>query len=300
MADNTRSETFGVLVALASSALGGGAAVATRFMIGGADPLTLATVRFGGGALCILPIALLMRPKMPPRDDWPAVAGLGVLFYALFFIVYNLALSYTTVGRGTLALSTLPLMTMVAGAVLGLEKLSPRKTMGVLIAMGGVALALSASLKAAPEGAWRGDLIMAGATISMALYNVYSRPYTQRSSPLGFLAMSMVAGGGVLILVSAFTGRIDAILAFNAQQAWTGLYLAAGGGAFGFFLWVLALKYASPTRVANTITINPFIAMVAGTFLLGEPVTATLVLGLVAVCAGAWVATTTATVRARS
>lgn len=176
------NEKTGVLIALASSALGGGAAVATRFLIGHYDPLLLAGVRFGGGALFILPIALLLRPKMPPRADWPAVIGLGVLFYALFFIVYNLALAYTTVGRGTLALSTLPLVTMLAGAILGLEALSLRKTVGVLLAMGGVATALSASLASSPPGAWRGDLIMAGATISMALYNVYTRPYTQRSS----------------------------------------------------------------------------------------------------------------------
>jgi len=72
------------------------------------------------------------------------------------------------------------------------------------------------------------------------------------------------------------------------------LYLAAGGGALAFFLWVVALRYASPTRVTNTITINPLIAMTAGALLLGEPVTLTLVLGLVAVGAGVWVATTVA------
>ncbi len=286
------NEKTGVLIAIVSSSLGGGAAVATRFMIGAVDPLTLATVRFGGGALCILPLALLLRPKWPSRADWPAVAGLGFLFYAVFFVFYNLALAYTTVGRGTLALSTLPLLTMVAGAVLGLEKLSTRKTAGVLLAMGGVALALTASLKTAPDGAWRGDLIMVGATLSMALYNVYARPFIARSSPLGYLVAGMSVGGGALILISLLTGRLDIIMHFNASQAWTGLYLAAGGGAAAFFLWVLALKYASPTRVANTITINPFIAMVAGTTLLGEPVTLTLVLGLVAVCAGVWVATT--------
>jgi drug/metabolite transporter (DMT)-like permease len=99
-------EWQGVAIALLSSSLGGGAAVATRFLITGADPLTLATVRFGGGALLILPLALLLRPKWPTRADWPAVAGLGFLFYAVFFVFYNLALSYTTVARGTLALST--------------------------------------------------------------------------------------------------------------------------------------------------------------------------------------------------
>lgn len=232
------NEKTGVLIALLSSALGGGAAVATRSMIGSFDPLTLATVRFGGGALLLLPIALLLRPKWPSRADWPAVAGVGFLFYAVFFVFYNLALAYTTVGRGTLALSTLPLLTMVCGAALGREKLSARKTAGVLLAMGGVAV-----------------------------------------------------GGGALLLISLLTGRIALISSFSGGEALSGLYLAAGGGAFGFFLWVLALKYASPTKVANTITINPFIAMIAGTMLLAEPVTLPLILGLIAVCAGVWVAT---------
>jgi drug/metabolite transporter (DMT)-like permease len=286
------NERTGVLIAVLSSALGGGAAVATRFLIGGFDPLTIAMIRFGGGALCLLPVALLLRPKLPPRADWPAVAALGFLFFAVFFVVYNLALSYTTVARGTLALSTLPLMTMVVGALLGLEALSARKTAGVLLAMGGVAIALSASLGIAPAGAWQGDLIMAGATICMALYNVYSRPYTQRSSPLGFLTFGMVVGGGATILFGLVTGRAATILSFDTTQAMVSLYLAAGGGAFGFFLWVLALKYASPTRVANTITVNPMLAMAAGAMFLGEPVTLPLILGLAAVCAGVWLATT--------
>ena len=167
-------------------------------------------------------------------------------------------------------------------------------TAGVLLAMGGVAVALVANLKTAPDGAWRGDLIMVGATLCMALYNVYARPFIARSSPLGYLAAGMAVGGGALIAISLATGRVATILSFDTGQALSGLYLAAGGGAFGFFLWVLALKYASPTRVANTITINPFIAMAAGALMLGEPITLPLVLGLAAVIAGVWVATTEA------
>jgi drug/metabolite transporter (DMT)-like permease len=292
MNERAPGEWQGVAIALLSSSLGGGAAVATRFLITGADPLTLATVRFGGGALCILPLALLLRPKWPTRADWPAVAGLGFLFFAVFFVFYNLALSYTTVARGTLALSTLPLMTMLVGAILRIEPLTWRKSLGVLLAMGGVALALTASLKAAPEGAWRGDLIMAGATLCMALYSVFARPFISRSSALGFLAAGMTVGGGALIVLSLATGRLATLASFSEAQAWTSLYLAVGGGALAFFLWVLALTRASPTRVTNTITINPLIGMTAGTLLLGEPVTITLVLGLVAVGAGVWVATT--------
>jgi hypothetical protein len=44
-------------------------------------------------------------------------------------------------GHGTLALSALPLMTLVAGALLGIEALSARRTAGVRLATGGVARA---------------------------------------------------------------------------------------------------------------------------------------------------------------
>jgi drug/metabolite transporter (DMT)-like permease len=266
--------------------------VATRYLVGAADPFTLAAIRFGGGVLCLLPLAAMLPVRWPPRADWAAVAGLGFLFYAVFFVLYNVALAYTTVARGTLALSTLPLMTMLAGAVLGIEALSARKTAGVLVAMLGVALALASSLISAPEGAWRGDVVMAGATLCMALYNVYSRPYIARSSALGFLTAGMAVGGGALVMISAVAGGPAQIASFGATEAIAALYLAAGGGALAFFLWVFALQRASPTRVANTMTVNPLVAGLLAAALLGEPITLNLLIGLAAVFAGIWVATT--------
>ena len=291
------NERLGVGVAILSCCYGAGAAVATRYLIGAADPITLAAIRFGGGVLCLLPIALLLRPRWPPRDDWPAVAGLGFMFYAVFFVFYNVALAYTTVARGTLALSTLPLMTMVAGALLGIEALSARKTTGVLLAMLGVTIALASGLGHAPPGAWRGDLIMAGATLCMALYNVWSRPFIQRSSALGFLTAGMAVGGGALIVISLLHGGVAQIAGFSGAGWVAALYLAAGGGALAFFLWVFALQHASPTRVANTMTINPLVAGVLAAVLLSEPFTLNLGIGLLAVFAGIWIATTDRSIR---
>src|SRR5215217_1986036 len=145
------NERFGVAVAILSCSFGAGAAVATRYLVGGADPVTISAIRFGGGALCLWPLALGLRVAWPRGRDRIAVAALGVLFFAVFFVFYNLALRYTTVARGTLALSMLPLMTMAAGAALGIEALTRRKTVGVLIAIGGVAVALASGLAAAPR-----------------------------------------------------------------------------------------------------------------------------------------------------
>jgi drug/metabolite transporter (DMT)-like permease len=287
------SERFGVGVAVLSCCFGAGAAVATRYLITAADPFTLAAIRFGGGAVCLLPLLLLVGVRWPQRQDWPAVAGLGFMFYGVFFVLYNVALGFTTVARGTLALSTLPLITMIVGHVLGIEPLGVRKTTGVAIAMLGVGIALAAGLRDAPTGAWRGDLIMAAATLCMAVYNVTSRPFIQRSSALGFLTAGMAVGGGALV-VSLASGGAAALADFGGRDWIAALYLAAGGGALAFFLWVYALQHASPTRVANTMTVNPLVAGLLAAALLGEPIAPALVVGLLAVLAGIWLATTDA------
>jgi drug/metabolite transporter (DMT)-like permease len=161
-------EWVGVLIAVVSSSLGGTAAAVTRYLVGSADPITLAILRWGIGLLCLWPTALLLRVRWPQRSDWMAVIALGLCFFGLFFVLYNIAMSY----------------------------------------------------------------------------------------------------------------RI------------AGIYLGVGGGALAFILWVLALERATPTRVANTMTLNPIAAGLLATQLVGEPITLNLVIGLIAVFIGIWIATT--------
>jgi drug/metabolite transporter (DMT)-like permease len=285
------SEWIGVLIGIVSSALGGTAAGVTRYLVGGADAVTLAILRWGIGFACLLPIALALRVRWPPRHDRPAVAALGIGFFGLFFILYNIAISYTTAARASLALATLPLQTMLVGALLGLEPLGRRKAIGVAIAVLGVFAALATGLAAAPAGAWRGELIMAAAVLCMAFYNVWSRPFMRRSSALGFLTFGMGCGAAALVAVGIATGRVAVLATFGPAQWIAGIYLGVGGGAAAFVLWVLALQRASPTRVANTMTVNPIAAALLAAALVGEPVTLNLVAGLVAVFAGIWIAT---------
>ena len=287
-------EGGGVLLALVSSCLGGTAAAVTRYLVGNADAVTLAMLRWGIGFLCVLPAALILKAKWPRKADWPGVALLGLAFFGLFFVLYNIAIGYTTAARASLALSTLPLQTMLVGALLGIERLTARKSAGVGIAVLGVLAALASGLADAPRGAWRGELIMTGAVSCMAFYNVWSRPFIERSSALGFLALGMGSGALALILFGLLSGRAAVVASFGIPQWIAGVYLGVGGGALAFILWVMALQRATPTRVANTMTVNPIAAALLATQLVREPITLNLVVGLGAVFAGIWIATTEA------
>jgi drug/metabolite transporter (DMT)-like permease len=287
-------EWVGVAIALLSSSLGGTAAAITRYLVSGADPIALAILRWGIGFLCVLPVALLTKVRWPQRRDLLPVAVLGLCFFGLFFILYNVAIGYTTAARASLALATLPLQTMVVAALLGAEPLTVRKTAGVCIAVFGAVAALAAGLASAPVNAWRGELIMTAAVFCMAFYNVLSRPLMRRSSALGFLTVGMGTGAAALVVVGLFTGSFAALKNFGTSQWIAGIYLGVGGGAAAFILWVIALERATPTRVANTMTVNPIAAALLAALLIGEPITPNLVLGLIAVFAGIWLATSDA------
>jgi drug/metabolite transporter (DMT)-like permease len=287
-----RGERLGIAAAVLSSTLGGINSAATRFAVGATDPVTLAALRFGLGFFLLLPAALALCRRWPPRRDWLGVAALGILFFAIFMSVFNLALHHTTAARGALALSTLPLLTMAVAALLRIETLTLRKSVGVTTAIGGVAVALIADLGKAPADAWRGDLIMVAGSLCMALYNVWSRPFIARSSPLAFVTAGMGAGSACLLVIASADGGLAASGALGWPQWAAILYLSTFGAALTFFLWVLALARTTPTRVASTITINPVAASLVAVPLIGEPIGFALLAGAGAVAAGIWIAST--------
>ena len=287
-------EAWGVLAAVLSSALGGTSIGATRYLVNAIDPLAIGSFRFGIGFLLLLPVALLQGGRWPARRDWPAVAGLGLLFFALFPLLFNAALIFTTAARGALALSALPLLTMLVGAVLGSEALTWRKSLGVMIAMLGVAIALLSGLTSAPSGAWRGDLLMVAAALCMAFYSIWSKPFIARSGPIPFTTVAMGGGAACLVLISCSRGSFASVADFGGPQWLAAIYLGAFGSALTFYLWAFALARATPTRVAISVTVNPVAASLVGAVWLNEPLSWNLAGGIVTVFAGIWIATTSA------
>ena len=285
-------EGWGVLAAVLSSALGGTSIGATRYLVNAMDPLAIGSFRFGIGFVLLLPVALLQGGRWPVRRDWPAVSGLGLLFFFAFPLLFNASLIFTTAARGALALSTLPLLTMLVGAALGSEALTARKSTGVVIAMIGVALALLSGLTSAPAGAWRGDLLMVAAALCMAFYSIWSKPFIARSGPIRFTTMAMGVGAVCLIVLACWRGSFAPVADFGMPQWLAATYLGAFGSALTFYLWAFALARTTPTRVAISVTVNPAAASLVGAILLHEPLSWNLVGGIVTVFVGIWIATT--------
>ncbi len=253
-----RPVLLGAIAASIASLCFGGAVVATRFVVGELSPLSVASVRYLIGALCLLPVLWRVPFASMPRRDLIAIGGLGVLFFGVFPWSFSEALSYLPAARGAVVLSMTPALTLVLARARGVETITPMRLIGHTLAVGGLALALSASIIAAgsPAGGRLsgsqsiGDALMAVTALTGAIYNVYSRPYLTKYHALPVTAMAMAAG------------------------------------AIGFSLWMWALRRSTPSRVAIFITLNPVAATALSALLLHERVSARFVLGLAVVVSG--------------
>jgi drug/metabolite transporter (DMT)-like permease len=132
---------------------------------------------------------------------------------------------------------------------------------------------------------------MVCAALCMALYSVWSKPFIRRSGPIPFTTMGMSVGALFLVVVAWVRGSFEPVAAFGPSQWSAVIYLGFFGSAVTFFLWAFALSRTTPTRVAISVTVNPITAALVGAVLLDEPIRWNLVVGLVTVFAGIWIAT---------
>ena len=285
------SQSVGVAAALLGSALGGSAVAATRFSLGAMDPLSVVTLRYAIGALCLVPFCLPALRRLRSPADALAVASLGIWFFALYPILFTVALVHTTAARGALALSSMPLLTLALAISLGREAFSWRKLTGMLIAVGGLAYALAPKLDGAAPGAWKGDLIMLAAAAMQAVYNVLAGPFIQRLGALAFTALALCVGALALLGLSAVLGIFQEWGLIEKSSWGVIIYLGIFGCGLLWILWSVGLRQASASAVALTVTVNALTASLLGALFLSEPIGPELIVGLVAVALGIAVAT---------
>jgi drug/metabolite transporter (DMT)-like permease len=131
----------------------------------------------------------------------------------------------------------------------------------------------------------RGPVIVLGAPLSFALYNVLLKPLLGRYDLLALTAATSLVGTvGLLPLVRAST--VDTVTGISGADALRILYLGVLATLFGYIGWNVGLRGLGPTRaVTYTYAISP-LAVLIGAVVLDEEVTVWLVLGAALVVGG--------------
>lgn len=271
----------------------GAAIVASRFVIDAVPPLTLAMLRYAIGFLCLAPFALAALRSLrerPPARDLAAMAALGVGQFGILIALLNHGLQHVAAAPAALIFSLFPLLTLLLGAALGREQVSPRLAAGVLLSIAGVGLALAPKLSAPAGGSWWGELAVLASAAVGALCSVLYRPYLQRYPTVPVSAFAMLASVAFLALAALGEGWPARVAALPGT-AWAVVAFIGLSSGIGYFWWLHALKHESPTRVTVFLSLNPVTAALLGWALLHEPLPPSLLAAVALIFAGLWLAT---------
>jgi drug/metabolite transporter (DMT)-like permease len=168
---------------------------------------------------------------------------------------------------------------MLLAFALGLDRISRRRIAGLAVAFGGVAIvvALGSGSELSLESA-KGPLIVLGAPLAFALYNVILKPLLGRHDLLALTAATSLVGMvGLAPFVRGST--FDAVADATASEAALLLYLGVLATLLGYILWNAGLKGLGPTRAVSYAYAIPPLAVAFGAIFLDEPVTIWLALG---------------------
>ena len=225
---------------------------------------------------------ILLRARGLPgltRADAARVVAAGLLVVVGYHMFLNIGTRYTTSGVAALVVALAPGLTMLLAIVLGLDRFSLRRVVGLAVAFSGVAIvvAFGAGNDLSLESA-KGPLIVLGAPLAFALYNVILKPLLGRYDLLALTAATSLIGTvGLTPFVRAST--VDTVVDATASEAALLLYLGVLATLLGYILWNAALKGLGPSRAVIYMYAIPPLAVTFGAIFLDEPVTIWLVLG---------------------
>lgn len=265
--------------------IGGANYIAVKFSNEEMDPVSGATVRFAAAAALLFLICAIWRYPLPRGR-----AAVGAAIYGLLGFGVSYALLYYAIvglGAGTTAviIGATPLATLLLAVLHRQEKFTMRGVLGGVLALLGIAVLSTRSLRADLQPSYLLAALLA--VLSIAESSVVIKRFP-RTHPMSTNAVAMATGAVFLSITSFLFDQAWKLP--TSTRVWGALiYLVVVGsvGLFWLFLYVIERWTASATVYA--ITLMPVGAVVLGALFADEPITRELLIGGVLVLAAVYV-----------
>lgn len=245
-------------------------------------PLWAAALRFVIGALLMLAIARWQGENLSDsvRSHAWVYFMLGAVGIGAFNILFFYALRDTSAANAALIMATNPLLTtLLAAAILG-EQPTARHLAGIPLALFGVTVVVSGGdwHRLAALHVARGDLLMLGANLAWALYNVLGRRYMPKGSAVVNTTLVMSAGAVLLLVVALGSGSVPAMPGAHALLAL--MVMTVAGTVLAYLFWNNGIARLGAGKTALFLNFVPVFAMLIGSVTGVLPTAAQLVGGM--------------------
>lgn len=272
--------TTGHLSALLTIIIWGTTFISTKVLLTDFQPVEILFFRFIMGLLALLVVYPHRLKKVTGKQELTFAAA-GLCGICLYYLLENIALTYTMVSNVGVIISVAPFFTAILTHLFikGEEKLRVNFFLGFALAMVGIFLISfnGSKLELNPMG----DLLALLAALVWACYSVL----TKKISSYGYntiLTTRRVFIYGILFMIPALF-LFDFVLEFtrfsNPVYLLNIVYLGLGASALCFVTWNFAVKVLGAVKTSIYIYMVPVITIVTAVLILKEPLTILSVIG---------------------
>ncbi|MFG2139920.1 DMT family transporter [Streptomyces sp. NPDC048650] len=233
-----------------------------------AAPYTFATLRFALAGLALLALTLLRRERLPRGRLLAHVAVAGTLVQAVQFssIYVGMDLGVPS-GLAALIIALYPLTASLLAVPVLHERVSPGQFLGLVLGLGGVALAVAEGIHPA-GGSLPGLGFLVLGLLGISAGTVYQKRFCGAMSPIG--------GSAVQLLTASLVTLVPALLAEGWDVHFTAgywpvlLWSALINSIVGVGLLYRLLQRHGTSQVSSLFHLVPMSTAGLGALLLGQ------------------------------
>jgi drug/metabolite transporter (DMT)-like permease len=261
--------------------------VITRYLVLGSrvSPFLLTVVRFVSGLGTLL-VLISIKPAAFNRNKPNSRYLLGALFLGAYAFSISYGYFFIPVAAGTFVFYTFVVVTMVAySVVVEAEKLSFRLLLGGSLGLLGVLVITFGRIGSV---AFLGVLLMAATGTSWGLYSAYGKSF-EKAFDYTYNSFLILGVGAICASVLVWFTVGPDFISISVPDLGLALYLGTVSTALSYVVWNETVKKIRASLGGLVQLLVPILAPLMGIVLLGEELTATLVLGGALVMVGIYI-----------
>ncbi len=270
----------------------GGTFIAGRLLVGEVEPFAAAFLRFAIASIVLLIITLRTHKKLPPiqRNQWFPLLILGLSGVFAYNFLFFRGLQLIEAGRAAVIIANNPIVIAIFAAIYFGEKLNLLKIIGIILSVCGAIVVITQGDPASllRNGIGVGDLYILGCVGCWVTYSLVGRSAMRGLSPLVAVTYSALIGT-LLLFPAAWLEGLPKQIADYSLTAWLSLfYLGLCGTVLGFVWYYQGIQKIGSTRAGQFINFVPISAIILSAWLLDEPLTTSLLIGVFLVSSGVY------------
>lgn len=266
------------LAGLGSSSIFGFSFFFTKQGLEVLDSFRLVAFRFALAAFVVSMLALL---KIVPLNLWGKdlrpLLFTALLQPILYFLFETFGVSLSTTSQAGMMIALIPIFVTIASAIFLKEKPSIGQLGFIILSVGGVMFIILQQGLGGQSRNWLGPLVLMGAVLSAAGFNILSRRSSESYTPFQITFVMMwvgaIAFNLMALYVHASSGNLDSYFEhlFDPRVLTALLYLGIVSSVIAFFLINYTLSQIPASQSAVFANLTTVISIAAGVLFRNEP-----------------------------